>query len=358
MIGLIGIAILVVHNHQFSLRAFGIEDIFFVGFLLVSIYSWYVNRSDYPDGRGVTQIINNILTYGLFKFCLLLMFKTEDDPDILLRRVFRIYTFWQIPAIVILFLGILFPGFLILFTEFFNNSGNFSIGAIGESLETARSFGFAPEPSFWSFFVAVNLAIALILPRPNAALLSINFLSLILTVGRTGFLIALCIIIIRFASSNKILQVLLVIAGLFALFLGLEYLDLRELQTIDPSFDQRIDSLFVAFQLTLDHPVFGIGLGNFRVYAGLQNLAYADIFNLFLNLLVSVGVTGFALYMGALYFSYARIKPEYRLPFYAAVIGWLTVSSYNLPFVWITFSILVYTSEYRAKSEMTDPISQ
>jgi hypothetical protein len=358
LIGIAAILIFALHNHNMSLRVFGIEDIFFVCFLGVSIFSWYINRSEFLQGRGLSQIVNHFLTYLIFKFALILLHKTRPDPNDLLRKIFVSNTIWQIPAIAIFFIGVLEPKWLVTFLGIMNNSGNFSIGAIGESLETARSFGFAPEPSFWSFFIGVNLAIALILPRPNAILLSINFLNLLLTVGRTGFLIATCVLVIRFAKASKLFTAFLLVFAFAFMFFGLDYLDLRALQSVDNSFFQRIDSLFVALDLIKSYPAFGIGLGNFRIYSELNNLPYLDIFNLFLNLLVGVGVAGFLCYMATLYFSFQRVDSKYNLPFYAAIIGWMTVSSYNLPFVWIIFSIVIYSSEYRRQSEVTTLIPQ
>jgi hypothetical protein len=357
LLGIAGMLMLLLHNHNFNVRIFGLEDVFFLGFIVVSIYSWYINHSVYPQDRGITQIVNHVLTYVLFKFGLLLLYKTQPDPDVLLRKIFAINTYWQIPAIVIFFVGIYSPSFLIGFTSAINNAGNFSIGALGESLETARSFGFAPEPSFWSFFIAVNLAIALIIPKPNAFLLSINFLNLLLTVGRTGFLIATCILVIRFAKYSKLFTALLLISAFALVFFGFDYINIRTLQSVDNSFFQRIDSLFIATNLIRENPLFGIGLGNFRIYSEMNELQYSDIFNLFLNLLVSVGGVGFFCYAAMLFFSFERVNAKYNLPFYAAVIGWMTVSSYNLPFVWIIFSIMVYTSEYRDQQEVT-PVLQ
>ncbi len=342
LIGFATLAVFLVIDRRVSTHLFGLEDLFFLGFLLLGTISWFLNKSQFSSASGLTQLINHCLTYILFKFCIVLLFKVNADPTMMMRKYFRIMSWWAFVGIAIHIAGIIYPKWLIAFAALTNNSGNFSVGAIGESLATARSFGVGPEPSFWSFLLAMNLSVALIIPRPAKTGVAVTVLNLLLTLGRTGILITLSILIIKFAKSSPAAKLLLIFIVTGLVLVGFDYFEFAQLATVDASFEQRIGSLFKAADVIAANPFFGIGLGNFKDFAIEHELPFADVFNLFLSVFVGSGLLGAFCYwamLGAIFF---RMERKYDLPFYAAIIGWLTVSAYNLPFVWILFAILIH----------------
>src|SRR5690606_3849091 len=131
----------------------------------------------------------------------------------------------------------------------------------------ARITGFSPEPSFWSFFVAVNIAIAFSMRHYSKALLVVNITTLLLTFGRTGYFILACVLIVKFIHGSYWRTGVVAVAAIFVLFWMRESLTVSSLMSVDDSFRQRIDSIVTAVGIAFENPFFGIGLGNFRDYA-------------------------------------------------------------------------------------------
>lgn len=344
LVGFTALLLVLFYDFYISRKVFGVEDPFHVIFMAIVIVSLLINSNEYSGARGITQLGNFILTYSMFKICLVLLYKIKPDRDQLLSRIFKVNTGWQVAAIIVFYVGLLSPSFLYFIIDFFNNAGNFHVGAIGISFETARSLGFCPEPSFWSFFIAMNIALGLTIKKPGKLFLAINFFNLFLTVGRTGFLILICVLIIKFAKESILFKLLLILLSFIGVFMVFEFIDFGSLKHLDSSISQRVDSIIIGLKLSMENPMLGIGLGNFQEYAEDMKLPYFDIFNLFLTLLVGVGVIGLLFYALFLLGIFRRLQTNYHLPFYGAIIGWMTVSAYNLPFVWLTFAALTYAS--------------
>jgi hypothetical protein len=345
LVGIAAFILVVFIAHRIPRQAIGVEDILFFAFVLCGLLSFKLNAATYPEGRGLTQLTNLVLTYLFFKITLAVMMQSETDKLELLRRIFNINSIFQVFAVLVFVAGLIHGEIFERVAVAFNNAGNFHIGAVGVSWNTARSFGFSPEPSFWSFFIAMNIALAFVIPKPNRFLLSVNFLNLLLTLGRTGFLMLIAILIIRFSKRSALAKVFLVVVVLVAGFGLADYFQLEKFRAVDISIQQRIDSILVGLRMVSQHPLFGMGFGNFPAYAQGQGYEFFDIFNLFLNVLVSSGIVGSFFFMGALLVIFSKIKGKMNLPFYGAVVGWLTVSAYNLPFVWLMFAALMYASK-------------
>jgi hypothetical protein len=341
-ITLIVIALILVANERtLPLRLFGYEDVFFLLFLVIALASSLYNK---VNPESFTQIINYLLTYSFYKIGLILLFRSQAHSQEILKVMFLYNTCLQIFALVLFSVGFIYGCFLENTIGFFNNSENFSIGAISTVYPRARLFGFSPEPSFWSFFVAMNIAIFFTIDRPSKTLLIVNLISLIAAFGRTGFLMTGCVILLKFLKGNVLQKIFGVICVAIAFAFLSEYLVPERLMSVDASFEQRIGSMLTAIDLAKERFIAGVGLNNFKYYAIEQELNYLDIFNLFLNTLVSTGVFGLLCLVLCLFFIFNKIPAKYTLPFFAAMIGWMTVSSYNLPFVWFTFAVLVYAA--------------
>ncbi len=341
---LLYVVMFIVSLRRLPLLSFGKEDVIYLLFLISASISFAINYQRFMDFDGLKQVINLLLTYLVFKVGLVLLFKSDRDPDKLLTRMYRIFTWYAFAGIVIFFAGLLMPSFLDWQVNLANNSGNFRLTNIGHSLSTARSFGFASEPSFWSFFLAMNVSLGMAARNRSKLLLVINLAALVLTFGRTGLLVLFIVLAMRFSKTSLANKIFLVVAGVVVLLVFNEALQVSNLKSIDSSFWERFDSIVFSTGLLVQYPFFGIGPGNFDVISEIEKLRYQDIFNLFLSILVCCGVIGFSLYMLTLYRIYRKILPSLNLPFFAILAGWLTMSAYNLPFVWVTLAALVYCS--------------
>jgi hypothetical protein len=336
--------ILLVTTRTIPKRTFGLEDLCFGLFVVVSLIAIQLNSPDYSIARGLIQLSNIILTYSIYKISLFLLQKSDLDGEDILRKAFNYNSKIQLIAFILFLSGFYSHDFLKGIVDFFNNAGNFSIGAFSTVFPRARLIGFSPEPSFWSFFVAFNLAIGLTLEKPKKSYIIINIISLIFTFGRTGYLIGICIILIKFIKGHILYKALaIVIAGIGFIFFY-EFLSINSLLGVDSSFRQRIGSLITAVDIARDHPLFGIGLGNFHTYAKVHRFDFLDIFNFFLTLLVASGLFGLLTFVSTLGSIYSRMRAIDRLPFFASIIGWMTMSAYNLPYVWLVYAIFVYIS--------------
>jgi hypothetical protein len=344
LIGIAALVLIVFVVHRVPREAFGVEDLWFLSFVLCGLLSWKLNAAIFPEGRGLTQLVNLLLTYLLFKTVLTIMINSGKDAPELLRQIFTVNSIFQIFAVMVFIAGLVKGDIFEKVAVMFNNAGNFHIGAVGVSWKTARSFGFSPEPSFWSFFIAMNIALAFVIARPSKVLLGVNFLNLVLTLGRTGFLMMIAIVIIRFSKRSVATKLFLIVTALVAGFFLADYIALEKFRSVDISIQQRVDSIVEGLRMFGEHPVFGIGFGNFPVYAQREGFEFFDIFNLFLNVLVSSGVIGSLFFLATLFTIFLRIRGKLNLPFYGAVVGWLTVSAYNLPFAWVIFAALIYMS--------------
>ena len=346
LLTLVVIFVVLITKQRVPIKILGNEDLFFFLFLTSSLCSFIYNYSTYPGFKGVSQIVNLLLTYLIFKTSLFLLVRSGVDPDKILQKIFVINSIYAFLSILAYFLGLFSGTFLDIFLGVVNNSGNFDLINIGHTFSTARSFGFSPEASFWSFFVAVNISLGLILKNSNRFLLSINFFNLILTFGRTGLLITAIILLIHFGKVSIIRKLLLIFILTIGLIIFFDQLRFTSLKSVDSSFFDRFDSLIVAFGHFFENFILGIGFGNFAEVALTEKLSYHDIFNLFLNILVSSGIVGFAFFMLTLHSIYKKIVPALNLPFYASIAGWMTMSAYNLPFLWIILATLIYCSKF------------
>ncbi|RAV99754.1 O-antigen ligase family protein [Pseudochryseolinea flava] len=345
------IGVIVIARDRVPSRIFGSEDIAFSCFLTVSLLSVYINAWSWPMTHGVTQVINLLLTYLIYKVAQFLLVKSALPKDEMLPTIFKCYSWIQVPALILLVFGNFNREFNIEFIHAINNAGNFDVGAIESVYPNIRLTGFSPEPSFWSFFVAINIAVGLSLKRFSPWLMAVNGVSLLVTVGRTGYLIAACILVIWFIQGKVWRTSLIAGAALIAAFFMREYFTPQKLMSVDDSFRQRIDSMLVAFNLGCNNPFFGIGLGNFQVFAEQQHLDYGNIFNWYLNVFALIGVAGIATWMIFSIFLLRRIQERYWLPVFGAFVGWLTVSAFNLPFVWVVFAALVCASTSKHENE-------
>ncbi len=114
------------------------------------------------------------------------------------------------------------------------------------------------------------------------------------------------VILFRDARARYAVPILLLVVAVVALFTPLFYWDrllslgqLASQGTIDWSLRVRLDALKAAWKLFLAHPLTGAGMGNFVVSS--PDLVVRKVaHNAYLEILVNVGIFGFAAYMSML----------------------------------------------------------
>lgn len=334
-------------NVKLPRETFGFEDLVFCLFITASIVSVWINWSEYDNCGNFSQLINWLMTYLIYKITLVLVARSGLSSESVLRRFYFVSVAFQVIAIVIFFAGLSYPLLYLKFVDFINSSGNFSIGAISTEWPRARLLGFAPEPSFWGLFVAVTLAVAFSLRNIPWWTLGINFASVFLTGSRTAYFIVALLIFVKLFQGHLLVKTFVAGTVLAIVFYFSSYLDLDFLVKIDDSFRQRFGSLIDAGSIILDHPIFGIGLANFRIYSQEMNLDYFDIFNLFIALAVGVGLVGALLFLATLLLICLRTREDLQLICIAAILGWLTLSAYNLPYIWFLFGVTVKSQPFK-----------
>lgn len=319
------------------------EDYIYAGFLISMLFSVLINSFGGVNFASVTQLINLLLTYLIFKVTENAFYFSSLDKKSLFSTWFE-YNSWVCLAALFLFLlGIFDENIVRFFFNFFNNSGNFSKGGLIASFTEdahARLNSFAPEPSFWGFFTAFNFALGVSMKKKNYFFLVITFVSLLLTVSRTGYLmVAGLLFIFLWNRINLFFKFFLVVGFTIGIVTYSSYIDFSSLMEVDDSFKQRFGSLAVGFKLFSEHPIFGIGIGNFQIIAKEMGLDFVDIFSLFVNIMLAGGILSISFLLIFCKRIFNKLDLEYKSTWILILIGWLTVSSYNLPYVWIFIGV-------------------
>src|SRR5688572_23013046 len=81
--------ILLVTTRTIPKRTFGLEDLCFGLFVVVSLIATQLNSPDYSIARGLIQLSNIILTYSIYKISLFLLQKSDLDGEDILRKAFN-----------------------------------------------------------------------------------------------------------------------------------------------------------------------------------------------------------------------------------------------------------------------------
>ncbi|RPI32948.1 MAG: hypothetical protein EHM70_07520 [Chloroflexota bacterium] len=218
------------------------------------------------------------------------------------------------------------------FTGSFNNDfGGFAqapILHIVEDVDSPRVSGPIGDPNFFAQIMLVLAPLALerlwndrnlLLRVVAAAALILTSLAVILTFSRGGFLalaVALIAMLVYLRPRPAGLAITVLVLIIALQFVPPEYTSrletLTELlpssqtsTTTEPSFRGRTSELMVGWRMFTDHPVFGVGWGNFREYyldysrqIGLDpRLEQRNAHNLFLQVAAETGVVGLAIFL-------------------------------------------------------------
>jgi hypothetical protein len=318
------------------------DDTLLILFLFFMYMSQVINYKFSLEIRAITQLINLlivIISYISFKY---LIKNTKLTIESILNLFFKYSSYIIIITLVFYVIGLVNNNLIFKITHAINNSGSFSVGGIITSFEFGlpRLNTIMPEPSFISFFIAINIAIGLSLKDNNKILLFINILALILTIGRTGYLIFLIVVIYTIFTKNKYMKIYSFLISILLFFCTIYILNTNMLLNIDDSFRQRFESLFIVTNFIKDNFIFGIGLNGFYNYAENNNLDFHDIYSLYLYLFAGGGFIPFFIFISFLLYNYIYTDRKYRKIVIAIIIGWATLSAYNMLYIWFLLALL------------------
>jgi putative inorganic carbon (hco3(-)) transporter len=330
----------------------------FIALLIVAILIRWIRSKEIQKGWGRTALL--VLAYGMVVFTSLLYAKdfntaynTASDfakngvITVLLviliqqRSVFRT-ALWVIVAAGI-FTGSIsvFQYLTKTFTNIYWGFGQAQILNIVTGVDDFRISGPIGDPNFYAQILVVIVPLAfhfmttekkIILRALAAWSLIVCSLSIIFTFSRGGA-IALaivlgCLILYRRIRPLEVIGVLILIIGMVA-FLPDQYSS--RLNTItqvvtgqtnvreEASIRGRLSELLVSWQMFTEHPILGVGVGNYPLYyqsysrkIGLDpRTENREPHNLFLEIASETGLVGLIVFFTILYFAYQGIRQSW-----------------------------------------------
>jgi O-antigen ligase len=241
-----------------------------------------------------------------------------------------------------------------------------------------RSDGYFEDPNLYAGYLLVSFSVILFLATTSSSWwLTLQGLAvtggLVTTGSRAGLgslvlLVVFALVVIRSARLRSMLAAIVSISLLACVWLvvnrgsGTSILGLDRLffASNDVEDDPRLKLWGRAIEKWLDHPVLGIGLGQFERFSGdafrvakSSGLGYVT-HNTFLFFLVSFGVVGLALFLWMLCWIVARLYSSpglSRISKHALMSGvvvlcsqFMTLNLQNLRYVWVYFGLLLALS--------------
>jgi O-antigen ligase len=335
----------------------GLPSVFqpFIALLIAAILIKWIRSREIQKGWGRAAIL--VLAYGLVVFTSLLYavdyttasnavsdFAKNGVITILLVILIQQRSIFRGALWVIVIAGI-FTGSISVFqylTKTFTNPywgfGQAAILNIVTGTDDYRISGPIGDPNFYAQILVVIVPLAfhfmmsekkLILRALAAWSLVVCSLSIIFTYSRGGAIalgvVLVCLIVYRKLRPLEILLIALLVVGIYA-YLPNQYI--ARLDTItqiasgqtnviqDVSLRGRLSELLVAWQMFVEHPIIGVGVGNYpALYQSYSRQIGLDPrtenrepHNLFLEVAAETGMIGLGVFLLVLYFSFRAIR--------------------------------------------------
>lgn len=390
-VSLLLFAILMVHVLFFSIHRFRIYfDRSLQCFALLLILIFILNLGGIgKTEKYFTQFINlAIIFLAYFTFSNILYkynfkkIKKIMDFFILVSVVLAIFSLYQYVAVK----------FSLPLFDYFRNSNMYYIARDWHSgsgwTQGARTYGVAPEPTFWAAYLLVP--ISLLLPRimrfkanyTQFLFFCILNLSFFLSFSRSGWVTYGGLLLIYF--FNRIFKFWLhpVWVMLFSIGMvvasGIIYLMFPTITGL--SFYMRIAGSLTALKMFMSHPIVGMGWGSFQQYFKqfqvvpdfaafwesqlVFNAGFAA--NLYLRILAEIGLVWLFAFMAIIVSVYGRMIKLIRnvnysadllffqgmlLAFYSIMITWYYSEAFNLIYIWFIIAVMAVLPGLRAKEE-------
>jgi hypothetical protein len=289
----------------------------------------------------ITQLANYVLMMIVMVVGYSLAVDEDRTPSEILEGYFQVGVVYAGASLLIFIYGFVDPVFLYAATDFFNSARTFDRGGIsgsfGEGL-LPRISGLSPEPSFWSIYMCTVLAVGSVCRRrvTSAGMLLVG-LVLVLTLARTGLVVLLAMLLFLAVKRFPIASWLaLTMGAIWATFL----FDVK-ISGADDSIQQRLGSVVDGWRVFQESPLFGLGWGAFRDHALANRLEYPVIFNYYLQVAAEAGLVGLLLLLLFIQSLLLNTSPHDRVILVAVFVAWLSAPSYNLPYAWFLFGVLL-----------------
>jgi O-antigen ligase len=376
-IGLYGLILMAyLRISDIAIDYYGAPSVFkpFIALLVVAILIQWMRARSVQKGWGRAVLL--VLAYGLVVFTTLLYandfataghavsdFAKNGVITVLLailiqsRSTFK-GAMWTIVAAGI-FTGTIsvFQYLTGSFTNAYGGFGQADILNIVTGVDDFRISGPIGDPNFYAQILVVIVPIAfhfmmteqkLLLRGLAAWCLAVCGLSIVFTFSRGGAIalaiVLVCLLFYRRPKPAEIFLMALLIVGMLAVLpdsytsrlntigqIATGKTDVRE----EASFRGRLSELLVAWQMFMDHPILGVGVGNYPNYyqsysrqIGLDpRTENREPHNLFMEVAAETGLVGLIVFIGILYFSFKSVLDAWRkfreldLPDYAGLVA-------------------------------------
>jgi O-antigen ligase len=307
-----------------------IPQILFVDLFFPLFFTIFVLKSIHESGSRkkyhfIAIILSIFLVWGLLGF-----FVVVDELRFLLiwksyfyGLIFFLFTYWFVKTPkdirATLFIFILF-GIILAIIEFsiVINLGGLAQGLIGLFFKKnllATSWGKSNYlATFYVLIIPLTIGYFLVVKSIRYKLfigisILIMFSALILTLSRGGILalgVALVFLLSRILRPKTFLPILftIILVGIILLLNPLTSILFERLATFETSFSYmtRINFYGEVWQMFLENPIIGVGIGNLGYHSTFVIVAHSSAHNIILGLLGETGIPGALLFISLMFY--------------------------------------------------------
>ena len=311
----------------------------------------------------------------------------------------RFYTFVQLVVATLMFMSVVdtVPKIRGVFWSIVIWTAIATVAGLGRYYaEISRSVsGFAGDRNAFAIYANIAIVCTYVLYQSSrgrgrlvlSALLPLLFFGLALTFSRTGVLamvLGLLVVGYRIAREKRVASLLVALAVLVLIAAVLPETFWARVGTIAPSmegrresFGTRVDLWALAGQMIRDHPITGVGLGNFatatmRYAHGEYLMSRLVAHNAYISVAAETGLVGVCLFLalhGLAFQSLHRARsagamlndPPLKMMSIAAegcliaiMFSALSVSSEGLKYLWLFFGLAASLGRIAAQSRVTE----
>lgn len=355
---LISLGLFVIWAFQGRLRLVNPSFAYALAFLSLVTFNVMISTIWSSNFEQITQLVN----YGLMMIVMIvgytLALREHLEPRTILESYFRVGIAYAVISVVLYLYGMFDSAFLYAVTNFFNNANTFDQGGISGQLSEMilpRITGLSPEPSFWSMYMCSVLAVGLVLGRRLWGY-GMLFLALVifLTLARTGMVIASAMMLYLLLKRAPLVLVVVVALTLAIVLPFVDY----DISGSDNSITQRFGSLAEGWKAFLGAPLLGLGWGGFKEYSKTNLLDYPVIFNYYLQVAAEAGIVGLTLLMLFLISLVVNVPSNSRMVLLVIFVAWFSAPSYNLPYAWFLFGVLLAARRRQGRNNMSLALPQ
>ena len=177
---------------------------------------------------------------------------------------------------------------------------------VAQGHEYLRAYGTFPHPNLLAVWLLLGLWFAVVLRKK--ALFALMLIAFFLTFSRVAIAVGALSLIFYMPKTKKIISAFLGIVLTFSIIFWPQISSRLHIETSDEAVAQRVFYTEIAWQSFREHPITGIGIGQFvpllmerlPIY---PDFIYQPVHNIFLLILAELGIFGLLAFLFLLYFS-------------------------------------------------------